>query len=207
MTDIWQNLAGQETAKRAIEIAMVGGLAITFIPVEGAGYSFTAYDVGQLKGETREKAQARMDAYDGEPMSIAAAADTILRVRAVADDLAARCGLPALVTSRDTADMRIDIQPVTIADFILPPPAEPVEIVVSRVMAAVEKLPSIKNELTYEATALFNNWTRLVPTAPVDAAIEMARCILALGGYVSREGDGTQISRLCLAEAISYCRR
>lgn len=42
MTDIWQNLAGQETAKRAIEIAMVGGLAITFIPVEGAGRKLAA---------------------------------------------------------------------------------------------------------------------------------------------------------------------
>lgn len=209
MTDVWQNLAGQDTAKRAIEIAMVGGLPITFVPQEGAGYSFTQYDIDRLTGDNREKAQSRYDWYEGEPMSLAAAVDTVAHVRAITDDLAVRCGLPALDTTHDDAAMRIDISPISCLDFVLPAPQEPIDTVVWRVMKGWEKLPSITDDLTPEAQGLRDNWLRCVPSAPVDEAIKIARCVAALGGYAANDvkDGGPQISRMCLAEAISYCRR
>ena len=209
MTDIWQNLAGQETAKRAIEIAMVGGLPITFAAREGYDGHFTPYDIDRLKGEARSQAQARYDWYEGKPMSLEAAADTVAHVRAIADDLAARCGLPALDTAHDDAAMRIDITPTSLADLVSPPPQEPIDTVVWRVMKGLEKLLSIKRNLTPEAEGLRANWAGCVPTARVDEAIEVARSIAALGGYVASDvmEGGPQISRMCLAEAISYCGR
>lgn len=209
MIDVWQNLAGQDTAKRAIEVAMVSGLPITFVACEGSGYLFTPYDVAKLPPEPREKMQAHMDKYDGAPMSAAAAADVVTQVREIAVALADRCGLPVLNTRTDFAAMRIDIQPTSIADLLIPPPAESVDAVVGRVLQAIE-LTRFINDMSPEAKALLDKWREMVPGAPVDAAIEMARNIAALGGYVSREvlsSERPRIGRMCLAEAISYCRR
>lgn len=205
MTDIWQNLAGQETAKRAIEIAMVGGLPITFVPREGSGYQFTSYDIARLTGDKKEEAQARYDWYGGEPMSLAAASDAVAHVRAIADDLAVRCGLPALDTTHDTTAMRVDITPISCLDFVLPAPQEMVDTVVSRIFEAWEMQERLDNTLTPEAQALCDNWRHHVPSAPVDLAIEIAWCISALGVY--ERNEGLQTGRMCLAEAISYCRR
>lgn len=210
MIDVWQNLAGQDTAKRAIEVAMVSGLPITFVACEGLEYLFTPYDVAKLPPEPREKMQAHMDKYDGAPMSAAAAADVVTQVQEIAVALADRCGLPVLNTHTDFAAMRIDILPTSIADLLIPPPAESVDAVVGRVLAAIEKLPYMTDDMSPEAKALLDKWREMVPGAPVDAAIEMARNIAALGGYVSREvlsSERPRIGRMCLAEAISYCHR
>lgn len=208
MTDIWQSLAGQETAKRAIEIAMVGGLPITFVPQEGAEYRFTQYDIDRLKGEIRGHAQARYDWYEGEPMSLAAATDTVAHVRAITDDLAARCGVPALDTTHNTADMQVGIFPISCLDFVMPPPAEGVDCVVSRVMAAWEMQEHLDDTLTPEAQALLNMVLSHISLSPAyvgirPRVIEIARCISALG--VHERNDGLQIGRWALAEAISYC--
>jgi hypothetical protein len=198
MTDVWAELAGQETAKRAIEVSLVGGHYIGFTPQEGAGYNFSAYHIDRLpKGGPRDRVIQHLAQFEGDPWQLPAARYAVSQVTLAAGYLAALCDIDATTVAPDHATMRVQVMPISLADLILPPPAESGEVVAKRILAAREHRQDSSLEMAPNAVRLMDVW----PGAAYkyDKAVLVAQSIQLLSSEPL-----VRISRMSLAEAISY---
>jgi hypothetical protein len=198
MTDLWAELSGQETAKRAIEVSLVGGHHIGFKPYEGAEYRFSAYDIDRLpSGWRREMVTHHLSQFAGEPWQLPAARHAIGQVTLAAGYLAALCNLDALTVAPSHALMKMQIMPISLADLVLPPPAESGEAVAMRILIARERRQSASMDMTMDAARLMDVWK---PDKPrYYHALSVAQSIQLLSSQPLQP-----VSRFSLAEAISY---
>lgn len=198
MIDRFQTLKGQDTAKRAIEIALVGDHPISFLPYEGHAAYFAALDIDRLTGEARNVARAHWDEFAGNPMGLEAASRQCRECEAALGYLAILCDLDEPSTAADTSILTMSVPPLTLVDLILPPPAEPARNVVERIIAA-RKIRGDVHGTDAIADRLMEQWRAAVAVDDdmAEAVMEVARSIAALA-------ERTPVSRLQLAEAISY---
>jgi hypothetical protein len=198
MTDVWAELAGQETAKRAIEVSLVGGHYIGFTPHEGAGYRFSAYDIDRLpKGWRRDRVTQHLAQFEGEPWQLPAARYAVGQVTLAGGWLAGLCDIDTTISAPSHAAMRVQVMPLSLADLMLPPPAESGEVVARRIAAARDRKQDASLDMKPEAVRLMNIW----PGAAYkyDKAVLVAQSIQLLSSWPLQP-----ISRMSLAEAISY---
>lgn len=200
MTDVFKETKAQETAKRAIEIALAGGHSIRFLPYDKDDrFDFTQYDLDRLKPEQRAAMDAYMARFNGKPTGIEAAAAQCAELDRAAAYLADRCGIAAPITG---TDLSISIAATSMIDILLPCPAEASEPIMARIATARARRDSI-GPMDPNAEALLANWRAHfvnVSDAAVSAVLEVARTIAAL------HDRGDWITRIALAEALSYFR-
>lgn len=203
--DYWAELPAQETAKRAIEVALVARQPIRFDPHAGASWEFARYDINRLTGESRRKAQEHVDSYDGEPNSMRAAVDQADKAGLAACYLAGLCGdtvVPAIVEPGQPAPITCAIDPLSLADLVIPPPAEEVGAVARRVMAARARFDSV-GEADPQAESLYSSWQAHCASVIACEAETRAEVMATARACAALIGHGW-ITRLALAEALSY---
>lgn len=202
--DLFESLTGQETAKRAIEIALVGGHAIRFAPTAVGPYGWYMSDVAKLPAASRARALAHM-ARLGDPSGMAAAMDAVGDCRAAVAFLATMCNLVAPGLDNRAAPIVVHVAPISLADLILPPPVEPGGTVAERITAARARLSLMDEGLDHQALALERQWRDATGAsdAEAEAARKVARSITALAYHTK----GPAITRLAYAEALSYFAR
>jgi magnesium chelatase family protein len=207
-----RDIKGQESAKRALEIAAAGGHHLLMIGSPGAGKSMLAARLPSILPPLSPSEPCRCGhAY--EPGYSCKRG----RIDRCTSDYQARISGPLM----DRIDLRIEVPAVTAADLILPPPAEGSAEVAARVAAARDiqlkrymaaGLPQVRTNAEAPASVLE---TIAQPDAQGlkllrDAAETMR---LSARGYhrvlrVARtlaDLDGAEkIGRLHLAEALSY---
>jgi hypothetical protein len=199
MTDLWAELSGQETAKRAIEVSLVGGHHIGFTPYEGAEYRFSAYDIDRVGSDSRykDKLYEHLSQFAGAPWTLPAAQHAVGQVTLAAGYLAAICDLDTTTVAPSHAPMKMQIMPISLADLVLPPPAESGEAVARRILIARERRQSASMDVTMDAVCLMDTWNPL--PLRYARALSVARSIQLLSSQPLE-----RVSRLSLAEAISY---
>lgn len=202
--DIWQAFAGQETAKRAIEIALIGGHAIALTPYEGAGWSFTETDVHKLPTPSRAIARAHVLRV-GNPAGIGAAMLACDQAREAMQYLATLAEIAPGGIGVRSAPISVSLAPITLADLVLPPPAEEAATVVARILSARERLHLMDEHLDHQAAALEKSWRDAV--GATDAEAEDARAVARTITALCYHSKGPAITRIAYAEALSYHRR
>jgi hypothetical protein len=198
MTDVWAELAGQETAKRAIEVSLVGGHRIGFTPHEGAEYLFSAYDIDCLpRGWRRDRVTQHLAQFEGDPWQLPAARYAVGQVTLAGGWLAGLCDIDTTMAAPSHAAMRVQVMPVSLADLVLPPPAESGEAVMRRILTARDRKQDASLDMTLDAVRLMDVWKP--DQTRYDYALSVARSIQLLSSQPLE-----RISRMSLAEAISY---
>lgn len=200
MTD-FRDIKGQETAKRAVEIALVGNHSILLSGNRGQGKTMltnAAAVILRTLADDAPVSERRYYAHFAEchPTADYLPDEAVLRP-AWSDARACMMGWPV---DLHPYDMLVDMGDLSSADFLLPPPAETTAMVLPRVIAA-RKLP-VPLELDVPAVRFFHQAAEAMRLCPkhLDSAISVA-------GSVARLAGKATIGRAHLAEALSYIPR
>jgi hypothetical protein len=221
--DAFQNLHGQDTAKRAMEIALVGMHDIELVPLarDPAALAWTAYGIERMPAKSRQLAEwwagqfpndnaqgidaaGKMAAYCVSAFhDLGQAVGTVTREHYAGSHIHAGYNGPDGRPAFRRAAMVVEVLPLSLADLVLPPPAEGIAPVAARILAARERLPAV-GYLSHNAAQLLEKWGQHVVSTADDEAdvVNVAWSIHAL----SSDPDSS-ISRMALAEAMSYRSR
>ncbi len=200
--DVFKALAGQETAKRAIEIALTGDHDLSLSPFEGGELRFNRYDIERCQAPQRAVVDAYIARCGGEPYGLKAAELAVKDIREAWRHLgrmAGNCFAPM------HGRLHVMVAPLSLCDLLLPPPAESREQVAARITAARQRLAGehAASTLDYNAGQLAAQFRRHFATMTDDAFAE----IVAIGRTIAALDPRSQagrIERIHLAEAMSY---
>jgi hypothetical protein len=195
----YDTLPAFETAKRFMEIAVLGGHSYA-VSYAGLDSYYGAWPLDGLKADERHRADEYLALCQPEgPGGVPMAVYWGERIRSAMHELADRIGLPRPRRVQTDDVMWLQIQPITMSDFLLPPPQEPLDSVLARMIAAMERLDD-SAPLDHLAQKLFDQaapMMRLTPEAQANV-VSVARTIQALA---YKPGP---VGRVALAEALSY---
>jgi hypothetical protein len=194
--------AGQDTALRVIEIALVGGHDICFTPYEGSPWGYAGYDIHKLSGASRLTYDHHiMSISDRDPKGLIAAQMQIDALRIYAMKLSELAEMAYCNLFAQSSALNCQVAPISVVDLILPAPREPIERQAARIVTARQRVHVI-GSLDNQAKALLENWAAAVN--PNDDTLTGG--LLAASSIQALCEEGNLVTRIALAEALSYSR-